>query len=85
MAVELLEAVETHCSRVLAIDAFEAAKLESDFRQFDIGGISSAVSPALNMFFEEFADAARKDAVAFCASAPGLAVRAGYPKIFRDR
>lgn len=81
MAVGLLDVVEEHCVGDVTIDKEIRAKLFKDFREYDIGGISSAVSRPLNQFYEEFLHQARKDRRAFCASAPAEAARTGYPVI----
>ena len=85
MATELVDVARLHCADVLTVDEAAAAALKADLRQFDIGGINSAVSPALNLFYEEFAAAAKADAAGFCTSVPDLAARAGYANIFRNR
>ena len=81
MAVGLLDVAEEHCAREVSVDAIEKTRLLKDFRDYDIGGISSAVSVPLNAFYEEFLHQAKKDRRAFCATAPAEAARTGYPVI----
>jgi hypothetical protein len=83
MATELLDVARSRCG--LSADAAVAAKLDADLHQFDIGGIASAVGPQLDLFYEEFAADADADLARFCAAAPGMAARAGYPGLFRVR
>jgi hypothetical protein len=80
MAVALQDVVADHCPN-LTVDPAEKSALMLEFRQYDLGGIYSMVSPPLNAFYEEFLGASRKSPSGFCASAPDLAGRAGFPAL----
>jgi hypothetical protein len=82
MATELLVVFEERCRDEYRVNKEAARRLGEDLHQYDIGGLASAVGPALNSFYEEFSTEADLDLARFCASAPDLAARAGYPLLF---
>lgn len=82
MAVALLEVAKERCL-ALEVDEELRAHLLRHFREYDIGGISSAISGPLNAFYEDFRFQAERDARGFCRQAPQLARSTGYPVIVR--
>lgn len=82
MAVALLEVAKERCP-ALEVDEDLHEHLIRHFREYDIGGIASAISGPLNTFYEDFQFRARRDARDFCQKAPQLARSTGYPVILR--
>lgn len=81
MAVALLDVAEQYCRGAIAIDQDVRKNLFLHFHEYDIGGLSSAISGPLNSFYEEFVAEAKSGRGAFCAEAPAQAARTGYPVI----
>lgn len=81
MAVALLDVAEQYCKGAIIVDPALRKTLFIHFHEYDIGGLSSAISGPLNSFYEEFVAEARSGHGAFCAAAPAQAARTGYPLI----
>jgi hypothetical protein len=81
MAVALLDVAEQYCKGTIAVDQDVRKNLFMHFHEYDIGGLSSAISGPLNAFYEEFVAEAKTGRSAFCAEAPLQAARTGYPVI----
>jgi hypothetical protein len=81
MAVALLDVAEQYCKGAIAVDPDVRENLFVHFHEYDIGGLSSAISGPLNSFYEEFVAEAQSGRGAFCAEAPAQAARTGYPVI----
>ena len=81
MAVALLDVAEQYCKGAIAVDPAVRENLFLHFHEYDIGGLSSAISGPLNSFYEEFVAEAKSGRGTFCAAAPAQAARTGYPVI----
>ncbi len=81
MAVALLDVADQYCQGMIAVDQDVRKNLFLHFHEYDIGGLSSAISGPLNAFYEEFVTEAKSGRGAFCAEAPAQAARTGYPVI----
>lgn len=78
MTVAVLDVAKSHCRGTLDVDAALEARLIEEFRQYDVGGVQSAISRPLNAFYEEFLETAEIDRKGFCREAPSIASRGGY-------
>jgi hypothetical protein len=79
MTVAVLDVAKSHCRGRLSVDTAIEAQLVKEFRDYDVGGVQSAMSGPLNAFYEEFLDIATLNLVRFCREAPSIAAKGGYP------
>lgn len=85
MAVALLEVAEENCAGGIAVDQELKTHLMRHFHEYDIGGLASAISGPLNIFYEDFSSQAKSDRLEFCRRAPDTIAGTGYPALTRSR